>query len=1060
MKHIFTLVLTFIVLFVQIPLSTVQASTNYVSASRSVNPNSIIVGQEAEVKLSIQGTPPVNVVKPNDVILVIDKSGSMSPGANNGEDKMKNALDAAKGFIDLMDLSKHRVGVVDFSSAATSFPLTSDAVAAKNYIDTIIANGSTATGASIDKAIAELTNHRPDAQPVIVLMTDGAATVGGDGLDPYKYALKKAEDAKNAGIVFYTIALLSKNDDPNNSAPNKLMMDMATTSHHHHFVLGSTGLAEIYSAIVKEIGLASAYDVTVTEVVNDAFEIVPGSYEHNIPKPVVNGNTLTWKFLELKNDKLDFTYKIRHKADRGAGKVQVTTADSKITYKDYTGANRIYSPPATTLEVKYPAPIIMSVTPAKSHIAGGEKIKIVGEHFRPNLNVPVGGGFATNVTFINDKEIEAVVPVGKQGETTLKVVNDDNQEATAPFAYFADPEVSSISPSSGPLAGGTQITIAGKNFMPGVKIKVGENYSPSVTYHTSIYMQAVTPAGQQPGLVNVTVENPDGTQVLVTDAFRYEEPPKMELKSITPAEGVTTGNETITLNGQLFDRNAKVFFGTVEAPKLTYFSSNKLTVETPVWPTVDIVDVKVQNPDGTVSVLEKGFKYILPPPPPAPKVSGISPKNGPLEGGTTVYIDGSNFVKGAKVLWGEQIELEADFINSNRLSVLSPKWSVSEGVSLKVTNPDTQSGLAPETFTYDKPLEFEAPKVRAVSPKNGPIIGGTTIYVDGSGIRSGAKMYMIHNGQEIDLNATFVNATRMYATTPAVTSHGPVTIKIVNPDTKFGELPNGFTYDKPPEILPPTIKSITPNSGNKRGGGLIDIVGTDFQKGAKVTFGTQTVDLAAFLGTTSVRVYVPASPTAGSVDVTLTNPDGNQVKVANGYTYEEAKPEITRITPNKGPMAGGTTVYVDGRYLESGLVVTMNNQTIPYTLVNSTRIFFNTPASTTPGEITITVTNPSGNSTSTVFTYEAPPEVPAPQLRSVSPSSGPVAGGTTIYIDGSNFVKGIKIIFNGIEYKAEYVNSRRIYFTVPSATAPGIVSFTVVNPDGKQSSSSLNFEYK
>ena len=39
--------------------------------------------------------------------------------------------------------------------------------------------------------------------------------------------------------------------------------------------------------------------------------------------------------------------------------------------------------------------------------------------------------------------------------------------ATATFAYFAPPEVSSILPESGPVAGGTQLTFAGANLVNG-----------------------------------------------------------------------------------------------------------------------------------------------------------------------------------------------------------------------------------------------------------------------------------------------------------------------------------------------------------------------------------------------------------------------------------------------------------------------------------------------------------------------------------------------------------------------------------------------------------------
>ncbi|WJH27489.1 VWA domain-containing protein [Paenibacillus sp. CC-CFT742] len=374
-KKMLVITLIFLLGISSYPFSS-QAATSYVSATKTANPSSILVGGETEVTLNIKGSPPVNVVKPNDVILVIDKSGSM------GQEKMNNAKAAAKGFIDLMDLSKHQVGIVDYQSSPSSgVALTSDAKAVKSYIDTIFAGGGTGTASAIDKARELLESHRPEAQPVIVLLTDGDATEAGDGLSAYDYTLKKAEEAKNAGIVFYTIALLDQGTNPDTSGPNKLMKDMATTSHHHHFVLGSTGLSDIYAAIVQEIGLASAYDVVVTDIVPENFEIVPDSYNNNIPKPNVSGNTLMWNFLELKKDTLSFTYKIRQKQGGKNGTFPVTQTGSAITYKDYTGAKQTYKIPSANVEVKYLPPIITSVTPGKGVLVGGETVTIKGENF-------------------------------------------------------------------------------------------------------------------------------------------------------------------------------------------------------------------------------------------------------------------------------------------------------------------------------------------------------------------------------------------------------------------------------------------------------------------------------------------------------------------------------------------------------------------------------------------------------------------------------------------------------------------------------------------------------
>ncbi|MCM3208584.1 IPT/TIG domain-containing protein [Paenibacillus illinoisensis] len=1035
------------------PMSTVQASSNYVTATKTVNPSSILVGEEAEVTLNIQGTPPVNVVKPNDVILVIDRSGSM------GTEKMNNAKAAAKGFIDLMDLSKHRVGVVDYASDAfQGVPLTNDAGTAKSYIDKISAGGGTGTAPAIVKAQELLANHRPDAQPVMVLMTDGDASVGGDGLGAYDYTLKKAEEAKNAGIVFYTIALLDQNSNPDTSGPNKLLKDMATTSHHHHFVLGSTGLSEIYAAIVQEIGLDSAYDVVVKDIVPDNFEIVPGSYDNNIPKPTVSGNTLSWNFLELKKNTLSFTYKIRQKQDGTNGVFPVTNSGSKITYKDYTGANRSYNIPSVNIDIKNPAPIISNVTPNKDIISGGAKIVVEGKNFLPNPKVKIGGAYSTSVNWISSEQLEVIVPAGSQGNVQLTVYNTDNQSATADFAYYANPEISKLDPAFGPMTGGTKVAITGKYFMPGVKVKFGDSYSSNVTYNSSIYLFAQTPVSAQPGTVDVTVENPDGTQIILPSAFTYEVPPKMELTGVAPGEGYTTGNDTVTLTGKLFEKSSKVYFGDVEAQGFVYYSQDKITVKSPVWSQEATVDVKVVNTDGTESVLSQAFKYISPPPPNAPSITSINPSNGPLAGGTVVYIDGKDIVAGAKVLWGN-VELNATLVTPTRLKIVTPTWTTPETISVSVVNPDLQIGKMDNAFTYDAPPKLPAPTLKSVSPSNGPLVGKTTIYVDGTNFNANTKLFFIIDGQEVDLNASYVNASRMKASTPAGVAPGAVDLKVLNPDDQSAVMPSAFTYDAPPVYPDPVITSISPNVGNMRGGYVIDIYGTDFQRDAVVMFGSTPLTLAAYMNSSNVRVKVPAAIATGKVDITLTNPDGKTSTLVGGFEYQDDIPTISGISPNVGPMAGGTTVYVDGSYFAQGLIVTMDNVEVGYTYVNSNRVKLTTPPRAIAGTVEVKITNPSGLSASTNYTYEAPPALPAPTITGVSPSSGPVAGGTTIYVDGRNIVSGGMINFNGVLYNSSYVNSTRIKFKVPAAASAGVVTFFIINPDGQQSGT-LNFEYK
>ena len=122
-------------------------------------------------------------------------------------------------------------------------------------------------------------------------------------------------------------------------------------------------------------------------------------------------------------------------------------------------------------------------------------------------------------------------------------------------------------------------------------------------------------------------------------------------------------------------------------------------------------------------------------------------------------------------------------------------------------------------------------------------------------------------------------------------------------------------------------------------------------------------------------------------------------------------PTLTSISPTSGPSAGGTTITLAGTNFASGATVRVNGVAATgVTFVSATQVRATTPAGSA-GARTVQITNPSGQSASLAgaFTY-----VGGPGLTSVSPTSGPTAGGTTITITGSGFVSGATVRVNGV----------------------------------------------
>ncbi|MDR3508545.1 MAG: IPT/TIG domain-containing protein, partial [Caulobacteraceae bacterium] len=73
------------------------------------------------------------------------------------------------------------------------------------------------------------------------------------------------------------------------------------------------------------------------------------------------------------------------------------------------------------------------------------------------------------------------------------------------------PSVSGVSPTSGPAAGGTSVTITGASFTGATAVDFGSTAASSFTVNSSTSITAVAPAGS--GVVDVTVTGPAGVSV-------------------------------------------------------------------------------------------------------------------------------------------------------------------------------------------------------------------------------------------------------------------------------------------------------------------------------------------------------------------------------------------------------------------------------------------------------------------------------------------------------------------------------------------------------------------
>jgi hypothetical protein len=158
---------------------------------------------------------------------------------------------------------------------------------------------------------------------------------------------------------------------------------------------------------------------------------------------------------------------------------------------------------------------------------------------------------------------------------------------------------------------------------------------------------------------------------------------------------------------------------------------------------------------------------------------------------------------------------------------------------------------------------------------------------------------------------------------------------------------------------------------------------------------------------------------------------------------------VSGVSPNNGPLAGGTSVTITGANLTGATSVTFGGTAASFTPVSDTQITATSPA----GSGTVDVRVTAGGVTSAItasdhFTYSTGSSVPV--VTTISPTSGPAAGGTLVTITGSNLTGATSVTFGGKAASFHVVSDTQITATSPSH-AVGSVSVIVHAPAGNSS---------
>ena len=271
------------------------------------------------------------------------------------------------------------------------------------------------------------------------------------------------------------------------------------------------------------------------------------------------------------------------------------------------------------------------------------------------------------------------------------------------------PIVTSLTPNSGLIAGGTAVTIAGANLVSGATVTFGGTPATNVVVVSGTQITATTPA-HAAGAVNVVVTNPDTQSGTLSSGFAYFSLSAPTVSSVTPNNGLATGGTAVSIAGTNFVSGASVSFGGSAATSVVVVSATQITATTAAH-AGGAVNVVVTNPDTQTGTLTNGFTYRA-----APTISSVTPNNGSLGGGTAVTISGANFVTGATISLDGIAATNVVVASATQITAITPAH-VAGSVNVVVTNPDTQSGTLTNGFTYTATVPIGFGQVAAATPQ-------------------------------------------------------------------------------------------------------------------------------------------------------------------------------------------------------------------------------------------------------------------------------------------------------------------------------------------------------
>jgi hypothetical protein len=385
-----------------------------------------------------------------------------------------------------------------------------------------------------------------------------------------------------------------------------------------------------------------------------------------------------------------------------------------------------------SVNFSYSPPSISQVTVSGSKATHGAfYVTVTGQSF----GLPQGAGNVTvagslcNVTSWAQSTIICLAPTGEGTAQNVIVTQNSGLSSTQSASATIDydpPSITSIiaaNTATGVYTSGGTLIVKGTNFGTHGYVIVGTKNATTLLRVSDTELQVQVPNGQG---VNIPVTVNVAGRLSNSALFSYAAP---IIQSISPANGPTIGNTSITLVGTSFGNEANAVNSAAvmlggSTCTVTLHNDTHVICLTPAGQGIG-VSLRL-TVGGTQSSNLLSYSYD------APTVSSVTPATGSTDGGDRITITGLNFGTASSYAYATVAGGSCVTVTMNQTNIVCT-IPVGEDVNKQiVVNVAGQSSPPYTGFSYSPPV------ISSISPVNGPTQGYTSLTVKGYNFGSSA----------------------------------------------------------------------------------------------------------------------------------------------------------------------------------------------------------------------------------------------------------------------------------------------------------------------------------